>query len=339
MPSQSVPMHGDALLRITRGQTLLEDHRGHYVSDRIAIPHAPIPRTSFRHESPIIRHLAANYMQKSMIAAVAQCEMYHVNLILHQSTWTGQGQRRDERVVRVDITPSIGTPPRMVPAPVLNDTRLVVPALTQNINNKWDSITLPDASDALPIGSSSELFRQSGPTMCDDPLNLNELLQSVAPTSFGQSSIRKTTITHRCQCTSTFICRINAVSQSSSDDPSVSADIDAHESNRAFRVHSTRPRNRTRAFLLEHIRTVETRRMSSHSSIRAGRCTELLCLSHRTPCACLQTSLPSNPETMSPTAGSTIDDYPHEMRQRRAPVDHASQLGAISDVTDEDEER
>lgn len=38
-----------------------------------------------RHESPIIRHLAATYMQKSMMAAVTQCEMYHVNLILHQS--------------------------------------------------------------------------------------------------------------------------------------------------------------------------------------------------------------------------------------------------------------
>ncbi|CAF1217033.1 unnamed protein product [Rotaria sp. Silwood1] len=40
---------------------------------------------SITHESPIIRHLAATYMQKSMISAVTQCEMYHVNLILHQS--------------------------------------------------------------------------------------------------------------------------------------------------------------------------------------------------------------------------------------------------------------
>jgi hypothetical protein len=38
-----------------------------------------------RYESPIIRHLAATYMQKSMMSAVTQCEMYHVNLILYQS--------------------------------------------------------------------------------------------------------------------------------------------------------------------------------------------------------------------------------------------------------------
>ena len=44
---------------------------------------------SDRHESAIIRHLAATYMQKTMISAVTQCEMYHVNLILHQSNLIG----------------------------------------------------------------------------------------------------------------------------------------------------------------------------------------------------------------------------------------------------------
>ncbi len=38
-----------------------------------------------RHDSPEIRHLAATNMQKSMISAVTQCEMYHINPILHQS--------------------------------------------------------------------------------------------------------------------------------------------------------------------------------------------------------------------------------------------------------------
>lgn len=45
----------------------------------------------------------------------------------------------------------------------------------------------------------------------------------------------------------------------------------------------------------------------------------------------------SNLETISPTGASSIDDYQQETRQRRPPVDHASQLGAISDVTDEEE--
>lgn len=46
-------------------------------------------------------------------------------------------------------------------------------------------------------------------------------------------------------------------------------------------------------------------------------------------------------ETMSPTTTTTtsgMDDYSVEQRQRRPPLDHASQLGAISDVTDEDDE-
>jgi hypothetical protein len=47
----------------------------------------------------------------------------------------------------------------------------------------------------------------------------------------------------------------------------------------------------------------------------------------------------NNIDTISPTATSGIDDYQHEIRQRRPPLDHASQLGAISDVTDEEEER
>lgn len=44
-------------------------------------------------------------------------------------------------------------------------------------------------------------------------------------------------------------------------------------------------------------------------------------------------------ESISPTGTSSIDEYQQELRQRRPPVDHASQLGAISDVTDEEEGR
>jgi hypothetical protein len=47
----------------------------------------------------------------------------------------------------------------------------------------------------------------------------------------------------------------------------------------------------------------------------------------------------NNLETISPTDTSGIDDYQHDIRQRRPSVDYASQLGAISDVTDEEEER
>ena len=55
-------------------------------------------------------------------------------------------------------------------------------------------------------------------------------------------------------------------------------------------------------------------------------------------CRLNQRYLSNSTEAVSPTGTTTgIDDYPHEARQRRAPVDHASQLGAISDVTDEEE--
>ena len=47
----------------------------------------------------------------------------------------------------------------------------------------------------------------------------------------------------------------------------------------------------------------------------------------------------NNLETVSPTGTNGIDDFQADIRQRRPPVDHASQLGAISDVTDEDEEK
>ncbi|CAF3090047.1 unnamed protein product [Rotaria sp. Silwood2] len=112
---------------------------------------------SITHESPIIRHLAATYMQKSMIGSLTQCEMYHVNLILHQN-----------------MSSSIGTPPRLVQPPSLNDSRLIIPPVSQYVNNKWNSMSLSD-----------------GPSICNDPLNLNDILQSVAPTAFGSSSIRK----------------------------------------------------------------------------------------------------------------------------------------------------
>ena len=38
------------------------------------------------------------------------------------------------------------------------------------------------------------LFLYLAAPICDDPLNLNEILQSVAPTPFGQNSIRKSTV-------------------------------------------------------------------------------------------------------------------------------------------------
>jgi hypothetical protein len=47
----------------------------------------------------------------------------------------------------------------------------------------------------------------------------------------------------------------------------------------------------------------------------------------------------NNIETISSTATSGIDGYQQDIRQRRSRVDHASQLGAISDVTDEEEKR
>jgi hypothetical protein len=51
---------------------------------------------------------------------------------------------RFDLIVVVDMSPSIGTPPRFIQTPSINDTRLVIPSLTQNINNKWDSIALTD---------------------------------------------------------------------------------------------------------------------------------------------------------------------------------------------------
>ncbi|CAF1572194.1 unnamed protein product [Adineta ricciae] len=200
---------------------------------------------SITHESPIIRHLAATYMQKSMVSAVTQCEMYHVNLILHQN-----------------MSPTIGTPPRLVQPPALNDARLLLPTLTQNINNKWDTMSL---SDAAPI--------------CDDPLNLNDILQSVAPASFGQSSIQST--------------------------PSVS--------------HAAMTRQYPSTSITHNLtNTFDQMRLDD--------------------CRLNQRYLSNSTEAVSPTGTTTgIDDYPHEARQRRAPVDHASQLGAISDVTDEEE--
>jgi hypothetical protein len=48
------------------------------------------------------------------------------------------------------MSPSIGTPPRLIQPPSINDARLVIPSLTQNINNnKWDSISLTDGISFL----------------------------------------------------------------------------------------------------------------------------------------------------------------------------------------------
>jgi hypothetical protein len=54
---------------------------------------------------------------------------------------------RFDLIVVVDMSPSIGTPPRFIQSPSINDTRLVIPSLTQNINTKWDSISLSDGID------------------------------------------------------------------------------------------------------------------------------------------------------------------------------------------------
>jgi hypothetical protein len=88
------------------------------------------------------------------------------------------------------MSPSIGTPPRFIQPPSINDTRLIIPSLTQNINNKWNSISLSDGIHFFYI----EIFilqMISGPPIGNDPLNLNDILQSVAPTTFGSTSIRK----------------------------------------------------------------------------------------------------------------------------------------------------
>jgi hypothetical protein len=52
-------------------------------------------------------------------------------------------------VVVVDMSPSIGTPPRFIQPPSINDARLIIPSLTQNINNKWDSLSLSDGLNAF----------------------------------------------------------------------------------------------------------------------------------------------------------------------------------------------
>jgi len=81
-----------------------------------------------------------------MISAVAQCEMYHVNLILHQSkTKIIDCLFKKKRKIRKDMSPSIGTPPRFIQPPSINDSRLLIPSLTQNTNNKWDPLLLSES--------------------------------------------------------------------------------------------------------------------------------------------------------------------------------------------------
>ncbi|CAM4861538.1 unnamed protein product [Rotaria socialis] len=203
---------------------------------------------SITHESPIIRHLAATYMQKMMITALTQCEMYHVNLILHQN-----------------MSPSIGTPPRLVQPPSLNDARLIIPSSSQTISNKLNSLSLLDGS-----------------SICNDPLNFNDILQSVVPTTFGSSSIQST--------------------------PSI-----GHPAMTRPYPSSSLLHNLTNN--LEPIR-LDDFRLNQHY---------------------LSTNISNNIDTISPTVTSSVDDYQHEIRQRCVPVDHASQLGAISDVTDEED--
>jgi hypothetical protein len=53
----------------------------------------------------------------------------------------------------VDISPSIGTPPRLIQPPLLNDARLIIPSLTQTTNNKWDPLSLSDGSFSIDFRS------------------------------------------------------------------------------------------------------------------------------------------------------------------------------------------
>lgn len=205
------------------------------------------------HESPIIRHVAASFMQKSMMATAAQCEMYHVNLILHQT-----------------LSTSIGTPPRPFQAPSLNDHRLSMPSIIENINNKWDSLSLPDGLDQTS-------------TLINDSMNLNDLLHSVTSNTFGSNSIQSTpSVVH----------------------PAVS---------RPYSTSITQCLTNT----FERIHLDE-----SHLNQRF-----------------LPTSLSNNVDNVSPTVTTVTEDFQNDIRPKRPPVDHASQLGAISDVTDEEEEK
>ena len=72
----------------------------------------------------------------------------------------------------------------------------MIPTLTQNINNKWDSISLTDGIlcflEKFPL-EKIVFFSSfiSAPIMCNDPLNLNDIFQPVLPNNFGSNSIRK----------------------------------------------------------------------------------------------------------------------------------------------------
>lgn len=201
---------------------------------------------TIKHESAIIRHLAATYMQKTMMSAVTQCEMYHVNLILHQN-----------------MSPSIGTPPRFIQPPSINDSRLLIPSLTQNINQKWDPLSLSDNS-----------------SICNEQLNLNDIFQSVPTNTFtNNSSIQST--------------------------PSVSHPAMTRQSSMSHNLTNS----------LDQLRLDDNRFNQRF----------------------IPNPMSNNVETLSPSTTSGIDDYQNDLRQRRPPLDHASQLGAISDVTDDDE--
>ena len=95
-----------------------------------------------------------------------------------------------------DMSPSIGTPPRLSQAPSLNDPRLLMPSLTPTMINKWDPMLLSDGMSTTSSSSSLILFTSpsAGPPMSTDPLNFNELFRSVAPATFGASSIRQSFI-------------------------------------------------------------------------------------------------------------------------------------------------
>lgn len=80
---------------------------------------------------------------------------------------------RNKRVrVCADMSPSIGTPPRLIQPPSVHDARLLLPSLTP----KWDPLTLSETNSFI----------------CNDQLNFNEIFPSVGSTTFGTNSIRNT---------------------------------------------------------------------------------------------------------------------------------------------------
>lgn len=89
-----------------------------------------------------------------------------------------------------DMSPSIGTPPRFIQPPSINDARLLIPSLTQNLNQKWDPLTLSESNfDSFSLNVNGRIHLDS--LMCNEQLNFNDIFPSVDSTTFGTNSIRK----------------------------------------------------------------------------------------------------------------------------------------------------